>query len=145
MTTRVVGPKQKGNRWFKMTNVPFFQKPPESTKGTGSPGLPITPVAGLIFETKNREIFLERSLQEKSLQKNRSIFGLKNQSCDRRYVLARTLTETVRRSEHPFHFCVLTLSHARNVLAKFLCSISTGIMCSRARSTLGQSPAMTTS
>ena len=29
---------------------------------------------------------------------------------------------------------MLTLSHARNVLAKFLCSISTGITCSLARS-----------
>jgi len=44
---------------------------------------------------------------------------------------------SVRRSERPFHFCVLTLSHARNVLARSLCSISTGITCSLVRSTLG--------
>ena len=48
-------------------------------------------------------------------------------------------------SEHPFHFCMLTLSHARNVLEKNSCSISTGITCSLARSTLGPSPAMITS
>ena len=37
------------------------------------------------------------------------------------------------------------LSHARNVLARILCSISTGITCSLVRSTLGPSPAMITS
>jgi len=40
---------------------------------------------------------------------------------------------------------LLTLSHARNVLARNLCSISTGITCSLVRSTLGPSPAMITS
>ena len=33
---------------------------------------------------------------------------------------------SARRSERPSHFCMLTLSHSRNVLARILCSISTG-------------------
>jgi len=41
--------------------------------------------------------------------------------------------------------CAGTLPHARNVLARNLCSISTGITCSLVRSTLGPSPAMITS
>jgi len=52
---------------------------------------------------------------------------------------------SVRRSEHPFHFCVLTLSHARNVLARNLCLIITGITCSLVSSTLGPSQVMITS
>ena len=52
---------------------------------------------------------------------------------------------SVWRSEHPFHFCVLTLSHARNVLARNLCSISTGITCSLVRKTLGPSQPIITS
>jgi len=45
----------------------------------------------------------------------------------------------------PIPRCVLTLSHARNVHARNLYSISTGITCSLVRSTLGPSPAMITS
>ena len=63
--------------------------------------LSLTPVAGLIFETKNREIFLERFFWKEItareqvsrvvilekfyiIQKNLSTFCLENQSCDRR-------------------------------------------------------------
>ena len=41
-----------------------------------------------------------------------------------------------KRFGHSSHFCVLMLSHARNVLARILCSISTGITCSLVKRTL---------
>jgi len=49
---------------------------------------------------------------------------------------------SVKRSGRPCHFCVLMLSHTHNMLARILCSISTGITCLLVRGTLGPSPAM---
>jgi len=43
---------------------------------------------------------------------------------------------SVKRLGHSSHFCVLMLSHARNVFARMLCSISTGITCLLVKRTL---------
>jgi len=80
-----------------------------------------------------------------SADPNDTISSLRPQRQPTRFTGEIWVIFSVRRSEHPFHCCVLTLSHTRNVLARNLCSISTGITCSLVRITLGPLLVMITS